>query len=332
MRPSSYPIDNIVEKLDVSSKSMPIVQPWHQIGSCPEGTVPIRRIREEDILRASSIQQFGKKNLKTVPPRSYVKGQGIHGQEYASVYVQGERYYGAKAMINTWNPNVQFGEFSTSQIWLMNDDDVVNTNTIEAGWQVNPQLYGDSTTRLLTYWTSDSNKNTGCYDLLCSGFVQLDAGVAVGGRITPLSKYGNDHAQAAMTISIWKDVRNEVWWMQYNGSNRVMGYWPSCLFSTLSYNASAVEWGGEVINSKPNGLHTSTQMGSGHFSTEGFTKASFFANIKVGNNKNQLVPPNSIVKSIDSPKCYDILTDISHDHDWGTYFFFGGPGRSPNCP
>jgi len=29
--------------------------------TCPEGTVPIRRTKEEDILRANSVSSFGKK-------------------------------------------------------------------------------------------------------------------------------------------------------------------------------------------------------------------------------------------------------------------------------
>ncbi|KAK4279838.1 hypothetical protein QN277_011550 [Acacia crassicarpa] len=332
MRPSSYPKggDDILEKVDMSSKSTPIVQLWHQSGSCPEGTIPIRRIKEEDILRANSIQQFGKKNFKSPPFRSYAKAQG--SQEYATVYVRGDdRYYGGKATINTWNPSVQFGEFSVSQIWLLNDDDVANTNTIEAGWQVNPQLYGDNTTRLFTYWTDDNGKTSGCYDLLCSGFVQLDAGVAVGASITPLSIYGNQSAQAVMKLTIWKDIKNGDWWIQY-GPEKVIGYWPSALFSQLSYNATVVEWGGEVINTRANGQNTATQMGSGHFPVEGYGKASFFANIKIVNDKNQMVSPNNILTSIDRPNCYDIKPDYSDDPKWASYFFFGGPGINPNCP
>jgi len=38
-------------------------QLWSLSGeSCPEGTIPIRRTREEDILRASTIRRFGMKN------------------------------------------------------------------------------------------------------------------------------------------------------------------------------------------------------------------------------------------------------------------------------
>jgi hypothetical protein len=41
-------------------------QLWSLSGeSCPKGTVPIRRIKEEDMLRASSINTFGRK-LKRV--------------------------------------------------------------------------------------------------------------------------------------------------------------------------------------------------------------------------------------------------------------------------
>ncbi|XP_054779747.1 uncharacterized protein LOC129287565 [Prosopis cineraria] len=102
-----------------------------------------------------------------------------HKMKYASVYVKGDRsYYGTKATINTWNPNVQFGEFSSSQIW-----------------------------RKYKYHRS---------------WLVVDAGVAVGGRITPFSKYGNDNAQAAFTISIWKDIKSGDWWMQ-NGADKVMG-------------------------------------------------------------------------------------------------------------
>lgn len=37
-------------------------QLWRDSGeSCPEGTIPIRRATEDDILRASSIKRFGRK-------------------------------------------------------------------------------------------------------------------------------------------------------------------------------------------------------------------------------------------------------------------------------
>lgn len=42
-------------------------QLWSTSGeNCPEGTVPIRRTTEEDILRATSFQMFGRKVRKWV--------------------------------------------------------------------------------------------------------------------------------------------------------------------------------------------------------------------------------------------------------------------------
>ena len=41
-----------------------IFQLWSLSGeSCPEGTIPIRRVTEQDLLRADSISKFGRKNV-----------------------------------------------------------------------------------------------------------------------------------------------------------------------------------------------------------------------------------------------------------------------------
>lgn len=38
-----------------------MMQTWQKSGSCPNGTVPIRRIQREDLLRAASLENFGRK-------------------------------------------------------------------------------------------------------------------------------------------------------------------------------------------------------------------------------------------------------------------------------
>ena len=62
MRPSSYPEGFSFDEInDVSSNSEPeFTQPWHLNGRCPEGTIPIRRTKEEDLLRASSVANYGR--------------------------------------------------------------------------------------------------------------------------------------------------------------------------------------------------------------------------------------------------------------------------------
>lgn len=109
-----------------------------------------------------------------------------------------------------------------------------------------------------------------------------------------------------------------------------MGYWPSFLFTHLQDHATMVQFGGEVVNSSPSGLHTTTEMGSGHFAGEGFGKASYFRNLQVVDWDNSLVPLSNLVVLADHPNCYDIEGGINTV--WGNYFYYGGPGRNDRCP
>ncbi|KAG2256762.1 hypothetical protein Bca52824_076056 [Brassica carinata] len=290
-------------------------------GACPEGTVPIRRTKEEDILRANSVSSFGKK-LK-----HFKRDTSSNGHEHAVGYVSGEKYYGAKASINVWAPQVQNQyEFSLSQIWIISGSFGNDLNTIEAGWQVSPELYGDNYPRFFTYWTNDAYQATGCYNLLCSGFVQTNSQVAIGAAISPSSSFKG--GQFDITLLIWKDPKHGNWWLEF-GSGILVGYWPSFLFTHLKEHASMVQYGGEVVNSSPFGTHTSTQMGSGHFAEEGFTKSSYFRNIQVVDWDNNLVSSPNLQVLANHPNCYDIQG--GSNKAWGSYFYYGGPGKNPKC-
>jgi len=67
MKPNFHPEGHPFGESKVSSNSKPITQLWHQNGRCPEGTIPVRRTSKNDILRASSIQKFGKKKQRSFP-------------------------------------------------------------------------------------------------------------------------------------------------------------------------------------------------------------------------------------------------------------------------
>ncbi|KAG6480340.1 hypothetical protein ZIOFF_063840 [Zingiber officinale] len=396
--------------------------------SCPPGTVPIRRTTQEDILRASSIRQFGKK-----PVRRDSTGSD---HEHAVGYVVGNRYYGAKASLSVWAPAVtSVSEFSLSQIWLISGSFGDDLNTIEAGWQVNPQLHGDGRPRFFTYWTSDAYQQTGCYNLLCSGFVQTSNKIALGAAISPTSAlngvqfdidlliwkghlmkrfslrvigmvsnstfiflygklkvtlrngsarysivakggirhtvqfnidlliwkvkvtlpngsarysivvkggirhstrsnstliflYGRNDVQFDIDLLIWKDPKHGHWWLEL-GSRLVVGYWPAFLFSHLAEHANMVQFGGETVNTRSLGLHTSTQMGSGHFAEEGFRRASYFRNLQLVDWDNNLIPLSNLRLLADHPNCYSIRGGANGA--WGSYFYYGGPGGNMRC-
>ncbi|CAL5214282.1 unnamed protein product [Lathyrus oleraceus] len=334
MRPDFHPEGLFEEnKLDESKEksSTPINQLWHAGGKCPEGTIPIRRTKEEDVLRASSVRRYGRKKHRSAAPKPRSADPGMEnqsGHQHAIAYVEGDKFYGAKATINVWEPKIQqANEFSLSQLWVLGGSFGQDLNSIEAGWQVSPDLYGDNNTRLFTYWTSDAYQATGCYNLLCSGFIQVSSDIAMGASISPISSYRD--SQYDISILIWKDPKEGHWWMQFGNGGTVMGYWPSFLFSYLADSATMIEWGGEVVNSEPDGQHTSTEMGSGHFPEEGFGKASYFRNIQVVDSSNNLKAPKGLGTYTEYPNCYDVQT--GSNGDWGHFFYYGGPGKNANC-
>ncbi|XP_038976066.1 uncharacterized protein LOC120106998 [Phoenix dactylifera] len=330
MRPSFHPLGLHDEKKVASKKkTSSIPQLWHQNGRCLEDTIPIRRTKKDDLLRASSIATYGKQMHKTIPnPTSADPNQIIiNSREYAVVYVEGDKYYGAKATINVWNPKVQIPkEFSTSQLWIAGDP-AGQLNTIEAGWHVYPILYGDNKTRLFTYWHSDSNDINSCWNLNCPGFIQVNKEIALGAVLEPISSY--DGPQYQMTILVWKDPKSGNWWLQY-GNRSPLGYWPSSLLPNLASSAYLVEWGGAVLIGHQNSEHTSTEMGSGHFPEEDYRKASYFKKIQIVDSSNRLQDPQGIVPFTTRSSCYNVHND--NNDDWGHYFYYGGPGRNPNCP
>ncbi|PON64154.1 hypothetical protein PanWU01x14_126760 [Parasponia andersonii] len=264
-RPSYHP-EGLFDESKVSEKpkerSNPITQLWHVNGRCPEDTIPVRRTKKDDVLRASSVKRYGRKKHRSIPkPRSADPDLvNESGHQHAIAYVEGDKYFGAKATINVWEPKIQQpNEFSLSQLWILGGSFGEDLNSIEAGWQ---------------------------------------------------------------------DPKEGHWWMQF-GNDYVLGYWPSFLFSYLADSASMIEWGGEVVNSEPDGQHTSTQMGSGHFPEEGFGKSSYFRNIQVVDDSNNLKAPKNIGTFTEKSNCYDVQT--GSNGDWGHFFYYGGPGRNPNC-
>ncbi|KAL1089045.1 hypothetical protein V6Z11_D08G295300, partial [Gossypium hirsutum] len=326
------------------SSKLTVFQTWQKSGSCPKGTVPIRRIRREDLLRAQSVQQFGRKpqevlsylcnsvngkaNFKEIDEK--LKQLNKPAKQAATLVTVGYNYIGAKADINVWTPNVEAqDEYTTAQIWLKAGPGD-NFESIESGWTVNPQLYGDKRTRLFAHWTKDSYKTTGCFDMTCSGFVQTSSQYLLGGSIEPVStEFGQ---QYDLTVGIYMDPNTANWWLKI-GKDVPVGYWPaSTLLFYLNHSSTLVEWGGQVYSSnvkkKP---HTKTGMGSGQFASGLRGNACYMDNIAIVDFSMQLKYPQWVGTWADEQYCY---TALNYQEGYGTLpiFYFGGPGQNYNCP
>ncbi|RZC79578.1 hypothetical protein C5167_003820 [Papaver somniferum] len=301
MRPTLNPKGT---KADISG-TLELTQTWHKCGSCPEGTIPIRRKGKNynpTILRKHHYARLSPfKTLVTSKSNNTIDNYNLH--EYAVIGVLGN-FLGAQAKINIWTPFTEAHEMSISQIWVFSGEDK-DLNTVEAGWHVYKDMYGDDQTRFFIYWTMDGYRS-GCYNLLCDGFVQTTSNISLGCNFTEVSTFNGDQKDA--TFSIQKDQSSGNWWVKLQGIS--VGYYPSALFKELSRTATKVEWGGEIVNLKNKGQHTSTQMGSSHFPSEGGLKTSSYFNwVQVFDENNMIKDPENVRKIATNPNCYNLKID-----------------------
>ncbi|KAH7432785.1 hypothetical protein KP509_07G040000 [Ceratopteris richardii] len=310
-------------------------QLWHSQGRCPEDTVPIRRPSDSDLLdrqhqtrsyRRLNYTASSKRNLS----RKLMGNFAVPVHEYAVGQIDHTSIYGTYAIFNAWNPKVQDPEeMSIAQLWLISGSFYgPYLDTVEAGWTVEPDAYKDYNTRFFIYWTNDNYKTSGCRDLHCPGFVHVSRDMLLGGTISPLSKYGGQQFEM-QPVAVWKDNVTGNWWLRVGSTN--IGYWPARLFKNgLQNKASIAQWGGEITNMFAKGRHTSTQMGSGHFSTEGGGNAAYVRSLQYVDSTYSFVSvPKNFRFAASNPTCYSI-TPYSTTYS-GTSFFFGGPGYNPQC-
>ncbi|XP_050881849.1 uncharacterized protein LOC127085374 [Lathyrus oleraceus] len=320
--------------------SSEVFQLWQKSGSCPKDTVPIRRIQKKDLLRAYSLELFGRKppyghsTTNNTNPNFVNLGVtddyiNLPNRSESHLTAYGFRFIGASANINIWNPNVEKkGDFTTAQIWLKADNGD-NFESVEAGWMVHPELYGDFNSRLFAAWTANSYYTTGCFDVTCAGFVHVGSSTALGATVGPYSSQFNQQYEINIGI-FWDEDGN--WWLNIKNGT-VIGYWPAELLGNLRHTASLVQWGGQVYSDKvkKDPPHTSTQMGSGAAADRRFGFACYMSNIRIKDNSKSLKYPQFVSTYADEPYCYNTLNDVEYGKD--PVFYFGGVGQSsPYCP
>ncbi|KAL4302788.1 hypothetical protein GQ457_10G017730 [Hibiscus cannabinus] len=334
------------EKLGTTSLSSKLVvsQTWQKSGSCPDGTVPIRRIQRKDLLRAKSINRFGRKPQEIVSKSNttYLK-KGLYpsnnttqvalptivNRSAAFLVTLGYNYIGAKGDINVWNPNVAADdEFTTAQIWLKAGP-ADNFESLETGWTVNPHLYGDRRTRLFAYWTKDSYKSTGCFDLTCSGFIHTNPQVALGAAIEPVSSWFGQ--QYHVTLGVYMVTLTSLALSHFSKiqtNNAINRYYKQM---NMIRRSTMVEWGGQVYSTNVKKTpHTKTAMGSGRFASGLYGNACFIQNPNIVDFSLSLKYPEWVGTWADEYYCY---TAYNYQKSYGTLpvFYFGGPGQNPNC-
>ncbi|MCL7029843.1 hypothetical protein MKW94_001495 [Papaver nudicaule] len=318
MVPSLIPEETTSKGISLSTFQGSNTNNGFQNEHCPRGTIPIRRTKRKDLVNAQYLLQMASNPTNT---NTYTLSPMNHHFVSVEESSDGKTYFGGTANISVHGLALNNNQFSAAQIWIQNGP-TEEINSIEFGWMIYPALFGDNHTRLFGYWTADGSKKTGCFNVLCSGFVQVHNKISLGAMIEPLSVYGED--AWVLPIKVYRDPKTGNWWLI---TTETIGYWPKEIFTHLAYNASVVRYGG-VAGAKP---QTSTPpMGNGYLpQLQDYLKTAFMRRMKYVDEKGESVnlnPDGVLTKKDIISDCYNILFAGNIGSDWEISMAFGGPG------
>ncbi|XVF10589.1 hypothetical protein REPUB_Repub07fG0195400 [Reevesia pubescens] len=267
---------------------------------CPPGSVLIKRTTKEDLIMAKKVKALGLNYPKSPRFRAAPNDLVENRKGFLSAYAEYTKHnFGAKAIMNVWNPSVSSDQFSFSTISIQNGP-IEKINAILAGCGVQPRLFSSNYTRLIASWTADAFSKIGCYNYICPGFVQVSSEISLGLVLNQTSTYNGPQKEIEIAI-----IRDGEWWLKF--FNKFVGYWPQKLFTYMYGGANFVFWGGQVY-SPPN--EPSPAMGSGHFPEDGHDgKSAYFKQMQIWDNVNLVDPnPNYVNVHSDRPECYSVQT------------------------
>ncbi|XP_045825058.1 uncharacterized protein LOC123917400 [Trifolium pratense] len=294
------------------------------MNKCPEGKVPIynKMGRRQIITNSSSKLQIDdfQQYSQSAP--------GYHTVTLDTT--QNTVFHGAYAGISGYDLSVEANQYSISSIWIESGPPT-ELNSIKVGVGVHQSLYGDNQLRLTSQWTVDGYKKTGCYNYLCSGFVQVnhDKEYALGSLVTPVNSIGSTEKVASF-IKIKQDRSTGHWWLIIQLESISVGYWPKELFNHLSKGASSIRFGGQTY-SPPN--KDSPPMGSGRLPKEKFINSAFMMNLEIIDSEyNEVDVTDRDMKPYrdTNPECYDLAYNGYQGSVYKQAFLYGGPGGR-NC-
>jgi neprosin-like protein/VCBS repeat protein/FG-GAP repeat protein len=313
---------------------------------CPAGSIPVLIPSLEDLCRFKTFDDIFRKfpngtkqtSFGTVldqtrgntplPPVDLENPTAVvHDYAHASRTVDNQ---GQQAAFNVWQPSVERSdEFSLSQLWVGRAAGTIsNHQTVETGWQVCYLLYDDSRPHLFIYSTTHNYEDgyPGGYNLGSGMFVQTNSTVIIGGAFSPVSTQGG--TQYDVRLMFYRDQGgNHDWWLKYEDT--WVGYYPNSYYNSngIADKGASIDYGGEIVNDNVGGIHTTTDMGSGHFPSEGWQHSAYVRNLTYVDMSNVTRNSDGLSRSVTNSSLYDLSLYFSSDSNWTNYFFFGGPGH-----
>lgn len=312
--PPSTPTPAAVKRSSPAAVATPGTDEFGNSTTCEAGTVPMRRVTLEEMAQFPTLRHFlSKRPLSELAPAT---SNAAH--KYAYNY-QNVNNIGGSATLNIWRPYVDTSRaevFSLSQEWYVGGTGS-GTQTAEVGWQNFPSKYGTQNSVLFIYWTADNYAKTGCYNMDCGAFVQVDNSVTIGGSFGAYSTVGGDQQEVTAQFYLY----NGDWWLSIDGT--WVGYYKGSNYKggQLTKYAQSIKFGTESV-----GTTVYPGEGSGYWSNTGWGNAAYQRSLFYFDTNGDaywdtLTPANP------SPKCYSTSGPLTSSSDgWELYFFVGGPG------
>jgi Neprosin len=293
----------------------------------PPGSVPLYRHNPEHVAKfGKTYDEFLQKVQKPVNTCIPMQGCRYYGSARQAI----APFWGTYGIVNIWKPAVDHLKHGMSlmqlDVWTQGLD--MKSETIEAGWMVQPDLFNaDAWTHLFVFTTNDGYGVNSCYNNACanppfSAWVQLSSTKFPGAQLTPTSVFNGTQREAAFAvypIPGWYLV----WFIDEWIGGFSAGFYQS---PGLASGINGVDWYGEV-NDIDDGVASKNQMGSGSYANAGTGKAAYIRQLytwarnpdgSVG-AKNLYAPTLSATDN----QCYTILS-TSAPGDFSLWL--GGPG------
>ncbi|KAM3263393.1 hypothetical protein P3L10_000387 [Capsicum annuum] len=292
-------------------------------GGCPTGTVPIRRITKDDLIQQGFLSQI----RGALPDGDDIKFS-VSDRTNSTPFIGGLRWFatvqvpdnqtnkiaGAGAILSLHNPqNISGYQFSGVLIKLQNVID-----SVQAGWMVNPRVYGDNHTRLYIYFQAGK---LACFNTRCPGFIQINTAVSLDAQLG-FSTYGGPIYEETMHIA--RDLSNGNWRFLIQSRKLAVGFWPAKIFTKLNGFATSAEFGGFAHS--PRGV-PEPPMGSSHFPVGNLKQDAYCRNSTYLNDNNQTKSVHDFKLKLhaDSPTLYRSYDNTEPKFD--ALLTYGGPGE-----
>ncbi|XP_055822250.1 uncharacterized protein LOC129890796 [Solanum dulcamara] len=325
--PKMKPTLSMIKPNSYASTTSSLLTIWSKDGGCPSGTVPIKRITKEDLIRqrdmpplepANFDDGFAGSNNNSEQKASYLPSYGYKRAIARTPKDPNTKFSGGGMATNLFNPHVEGKQHSACRLKIQKESDI-----LQVGWRVDPTLYGDNKTRLFVL--SQTGKFH-CFNTLCPGFVYINTAI-------PLDMSFEDHiSQRGVTkweiaMYIYRDQADGNWWVLLGPNYEQIGFWPRIIFNELTDFATNVDWGGVAYN--PPGV-PEPPMGSSYFPIENSTFDAYCRSIAVSNEEGDSVGIHNIVWRTDNVFAYKVLfKQLLEGSNNFTYVLYGGPGNSP---